>query len=131
MAIAMTPTIRSFRAADRPAVRALACDTAERGEPVERFYPDRDVFADLLTRYYTDWEPASLWVAEQDGEVVGYLTGCLDTRRYRRVMAWRVVPAAILRGVFRGLLFRPETWRLAFAGIATERARGWRDPGAP
>ena len=90
-------TIRPYRQADRHAVRAIVCDTAERGGPVERFFHDREVFADLLTRYYTDWEPGSLWVAERDAWVVGYLTGCLDTRRYHRVMAWRIIPMAVLR----------------------------------
>ena len=73
--------IRVYRPDDRDAVRTVACDTADRGEPVEGFFRDREVFADLLTRYYTDWEPQSLWVAEAEGRVIGYLTGCLDTRR--------------------------------------------------
>ena len=105
-------------------VRAIACETAARGEPVECFFHDREVFADLLTRYYTEWEPQSLWVAERDGQVVGYLTGCLDTRRYHRVMRWRIIPAAALRGLLMGLLCRSETWRLVRAAIATWRLGG-------
>lgn len=123
----MSLAIRAYQQADRHAVRTIACDTAERGEPVERFFHDREVFADLLTRYYTDWEPEALWVAERDGQVVGYLTGCLDTRRYHRVMAWRIIPTAVLRGLLRGLLFRSETWRLARAAIATWRLGGLRN----
>ena len=118
------PTIRLYRPADRPAVRAIACETAERGEPVERFFPDREVFADLLTMYYTDWEPDALWVAEQDSRVMGYLTGCLDTRRYHRVMAARIIPRAAWLGLRRGALLHRETWRLAQAGLVTWRLGG-------
>ena len=37
--------IRAYRQADRHAVRAIACETAVRGEAVERFFHDREVFA--------------------------------------------------------------------------------------
>ena len=33
--------IRGFQAADREAVRAICCDTADRGRPIERFFSDR------------------------------------------------------------------------------------------
>lgn len=122
----MSLAIRAYRQADRHAVRRIACETAERGEPVERFFHDREVFADLVTRYYTDWEPEALWVAEHDGQVVGYLTGCLDPRRYRRVMLWRVIPAAVVRGVCRGVLCHSETWRLAYVAIKTWQMGGLR-----
>ena len=74
----MSLVIRAFRQADRQAVRALACETAARGEAVERFFHDREVFADLLTRYYMEWEPHALWIAEQDGAVVEGVTCGLD-----------------------------------------------------
>ena len=121
----MSLIIRAYHQVDRDAVRALACETAARGDPVERFFHDRVVFADLLTRYYTDWEPRSLWIAEQDGSVVGYLTGCLDTRRYRRLMAWRIIPAAVVRGLRRGALCHPETWRLLHGAVRTCRLVGF------
>ncbi len=31
---------------------------------------------------YMDLEPASLFVAEHDGTLVGYLTGCIDTEAF-------------------------------------------------
>jgi hypothetical protein len=43
----VTATIRPYRAGDREAVREIACDTALAGEPVELFFSDREVFADL------------------------------------------------------------------------------------
>ena len=118
--------IRRYEARDRSAVRQLACDTAARGEPVEQFFRDRDVFADVLLRYYMEWESSSLWVAEAGSDVVGYLTGCLDTRRYECVMRRSILPAAGLRALGRGVLCHRETWRLAWAGLRTLHLAGRR-----
>jgi GNAT superfamily N-acetyltransferase len=110
--------VRNYQATDRSAVREIACDTADIGEPVERFYHDRRVFADVLTRYYTDFEPGSLWVAECDGRVVGYLTGCLDTPRQERVTRKQIMPKVVASAIARGALLHVDAWRLlaAFAG---------------
>lgn len=119
--------IRPYEPRDRAAVRRICCETADSGKPVERFFHDREVFGDLLTRYYTDVEPESSWVVEEDGRVVGYLTGCLDTRRFLRVMIWRIVPAAVVRACGRGTLFQGMTrrllaanWRMALGGTASD-----------
>lgn len=110
--------IRNYEPADRAAVREIACDTADAGGPVERLFRDRETAADLLTRYYTDHEPQSLWIAECEGQVVGYLTGCLDTRRCERVTRRRVLPKTLSGAVLRWALWHTDTWRLlaAFAG---------------
>lgn len=118
--------VRPYRPDDRAALRRLACDTADRGEPVERFFRDREVFADLLTHYYVEYEPQSLWVAESDGEVVGYLTGCLDSRRYARLMRWPITPCAVVKAIGRGALWQPESWRLCWSGLQTGLRGGWR-----
>jgi ribosomal protein S18 acetylase RimI-like enzyme len=100
--------IRPYEPRDRGAVRAICCDTADRGEPVENFFPDREVFADLLTAYYTDYEPESGWVGDRGGEVVGYLTGCVDTRRFIRVMAFSIAPRILIKGIRREVLKYPQ-----------------------
>jgi len=122
-------TIRHYEPRDRPAVRQIACDTADRGEPAS-FFSDREVFADILTRYYTDFEPQSLWVADHAGQSVGYLSGCLDDHRYQRVMAWSVVPAAVGRVIARGALAHRETWRLLEALVRTWRSGEFHQPAA-
>ena len=108
MSEAVPLQIRPFEPRDREAVRTICCDTADRGEPVENFFPDREVFADLLTAYYTDYEPESGWVGEQAGQVVGYLTGCLDTRRFIRVMAFSLVPRLVIKGIRREVMKYPQ-----------------------
>lgn len=106
--------IRPYQSADRPAVRRICCDTADAGRPVEAFFSDRELFADLLTRYYTDFEPQSLWVAAPAGRAAGYLAGTMDTRRAQRIMARRVWPAAVGRALCRGALGNVALWRLAW-----------------
>lgn len=90
--------IRRYEPRDRAALREIACETADVA------FPDREILADLLTRYYTDIAPQHSWVAEDAGHIVGYLTGCLDTRRYLRAMATRIVPAALCKALARGRL---------------------------
>lgn len=118
--------VRAYLPPDRPALRGLACDTANRGRPVETFFPDREVFADLITRYYTEYEPKATWIAEAGGRLVGYLTGCLDTHRYWRIMARRVIPQTVGKAILRGTFASRRTWRLIGAGIETSLRGGWR-----
>jgi GNAT superfamily N-acetyltransferase len=118
--------IRLYQPADRQAVWGIACDTADHGNPVENFFPDRNVVAEMLMRYYTDYEPQALWVAEYESKVVGYLSGCLDSRRYSRVMAWRILPGACARAILRGLLWRRETFNIFKAAIRSLLRAGLR-----
>jgi len=101
--------IRPYEPRDRESVRSICCDTADGGEPVENFFPDREVFADLLTSYYTDYEPESCWVGDSGGKVVGYVTGCLGTRRFSRVMAFAVAPRLVVKVFRREVLKYPQS----------------------
>ena len=47
--------VRPFEPRDRQAVRVICCDSADRGKPIEDLFPDRDLAADVLTAYYTDY----------------------------------------------------------------------------
>lgn len=67
--------IRRYEPRDRKAVRWLCCETGFLGKPIDPVFEDREIFADYLTRYYTDIEPESSFVLELDGEVKGYLLG--------------------------------------------------------
>lgn len=116
--------IRKYRPQDREAVREISWNTADKGRTVDLYFHDHEAVADFLTRYYTDWEPQALWVAECEGAVVGYLTGCLNTRHCDRVIARKVVPAAVFGAIRRGALWRAETWRLLAAFARTALAGG-------
>jgi RimJ/RimL family protein N-acetyltransferase len=109
--------IRPYEPRDRADVRRICADTADAGKPVESFFPDREVIADLVTRYYTDFEPQSSWVVDKGDGVVGYLTGCLDTKRFMRTMIWRIVPKLLFKALVRGVFWHPQTLRLVRANF--------------
>lgn len=67
--------IRSYHATDRARVRELCCETGFLGQDIGPIFEDRELFSDYLTRYYTDIEPESSFVLEQDGVIKGYLLG--------------------------------------------------------
>jgi len=94
--------IRAYRPTDRDAIRRIAFETGYMGESIAWLWRDRESFADLITRYYTDEEPESIFVAEGAGGVLGYLTGCVESARVRGAAL-----REIRRLIARGALFAP------------------------
>ena len=105
--------VRPYEADDRDAVRHICFDTGYMGESASWCWRDAESFADLWSSYYTDREPESAWVAERDGEVVGYLLGCRDSAN-----AGSPIDAIRRHLLRRALLFRPGSapvlWRSGF-----------------
>ena len=104
--------IRPYKKEDREALRTLCCNVADRGGAIENFFPDRNVAADLLTKYYTDYEPQSTFVAFCDERMVGYINGCMDNRRYGLVMFWLLMPALLVKAFKHGIFFHSEIHQL-------------------
>jgi GNAT superfamily N-acetyltransferase len=102
--------VRPYRPADREALRRLAVETAEIGGPSEGIWGDREALADFLTDYYLSDEPGSAWVAERGGQVLGYVSGCLDTRRFLRRMSLWWGPRGFTRALGRGF-WRKDFWK--------------------
>jgi ribosomal protein S18 acetylase RimI-like enzyme len=113
--------VRPYRPDDRAAVRRVAFLTGYMGEPIDWQWRHAESFCDLITTWYTDREPESLFVAEGRGQVVGYLTGCVESRRAR---GWTAAQAA--RWLRRGALLRPGVagflWR-SILDLARDRGR--------
>ncbi len=108
--------VRFYRPSDRAALRRICADTGCLGTPIDPLFEDRELFADYLTRYYTDREPESTLVCEVDGEMLGYLTGCRRTRAYAFFRMWNNL-ALFGVGMFR-YFFRPY-------GAATRQYVRW------
>jgi ribosomal protein S18 acetylase RimI-like enzyme len=102
--------IRPYEPRDREAVREICLSTAYGGGGDGVIEPR--LFVDLMIRAYTDFPAGSVWVAELEERVVGYLAGAFDEHRLHRVQVWRVVPSAVAGALVRGLLWRRELWRL-------------------
>jgi ribosomal protein S18 acetylase RimI-like enzyme len=115
-------TIRSYRPSDRAAVRQLCCETGFLGEPIDPVYSDREMFADFLTTYYTDWEPESSFVVESDGQICGYLLGSRKPLLNQLYAFWQNV------SLFCKVLFRyPRYNERSRRFIRWTVTNGWRE----
>jgi ribosomal protein S18 acetylase RimI-like enzyme len=120
-------TIRKFQPSDRAAVRRLCCETGFLGNPIDPVFEDRELFADFLTGYYTDWEPESAFVLEVGGEVRGYLLG---SRKPMRQQLYNIYQNAglFLRGIFHYPRYNEASRRFVHWIVCN----GWREvPAAP
>ncbi len=108
--------IRPYETADRAGVRRVCYLTGFMGEPAAWMWRDSESFADMFTGYWTDREPESASVAVLDGEVVGYLLGCRDSRK-----VWNTGKQFVHHAFGRGMAFRPGTagifWRMMSDGV--------------
>jgi GNAT superfamily N-acetyltransferase len=105
-------TVRQFCAGDRDSVRRIALSTAFMGGPSSVFFDGDEFFADILTLYFTDFEPESSFVAVRDGVVIGYLVGARDTARMDKVVYGRIFWTLFLRALTAGIIFRRKNLRL-------------------
>ncbi|MFZ4116212.1 MAG: GNAT family acetyltransferase [Chthoniobacterales bacterium] len=76
--------IRRYQKSDRARVRELCCETGFLGRDIAPVFEDRELFADYLTRYYTDVEPESSFVLEHHGMIKGYLLGSCHPLRQQK-----------------------------------------------
>ncbi|MEU4417072.1 GNAT family N-acetyltransferase [Nocardia salmonicida] len=70
--------VRGFKDSDRAELRLLF-GRAGQGSPTESLWGHTDSEAAVYLDPYMESEPESLFVAEEGGELVGYLTGCVST----------------------------------------------------
>ncbi len=54
--------IRKYEEKDRGSIREICCDTGFLGNPIDRIFKDRELFADLFASLYLDLEPVQPWV---------------------------------------------------------------------
>ncbi len=100
--------IRPYQPTDRAAVFQLCGDNAFFGEPLEKFFDARQLYLDYFALYYTDIVGKYLWVAEENGSILGYIMGCPDTYLYGR---WLMQHIKVLKRKFFTLQYRGLTPR--------------------
>ncbi len=100
--------IRNYQPEDRGAVRYICSETGFLGDPQEIIVEDREAFADLWSMYWTDWEPYSVFVAEREGRVVGYILGCLDSERQERISKKEIALPLLRKALIRGFFIKPK-----------------------
>lgn len=97
--------IRGYQKEDRNAIREISIESSIFGEYRNAVFDD-EVLADLLTAYFTDYEPVSCFVAEKKEYVMGYILGTKDVRKMRNVLKRKVIPGVVKDLSGKGQLFR-------------------------
>ncbi len=108
--------IRRLEKKDIPTLRKLAADTAYFGSACENFFPDREFLSVLIMDYYLFFEPEHTWVADDNGEAVGYLSAGFDESSYAKYML-RYMPKYFLRFLIKGGLFDKRTIKLIWYNL--------------
>jgi ribosomal protein S18 acetylase RimI-like enzyme len=73
--------IRKYKPSDRKQVEYIHFETGFLGNSMSRFLSGRKIWNNAI-KYYLEKEPESIFVAEDDGKVIGYLLGCLDDSKH-------------------------------------------------
>jgi len=108
--------IRKCEQHDLPGISEVCCRCGYGGEDIRLSgcFEDRKLFAMLFSLYYARYERPTCFVAVPSAEpqqVVGYILGCLDTNRYEKEFARRMVPRIAARVVFVTSWRYPQTLR--------------------
>ncbi|OJX37949.1 MAG: hypothetical protein BGO78_07860 [Chloroflexi bacterium 44-23] len=103
-------SIRPFEAKDRASLMNIAADTAFFGEPIEKYLDDRRIFQDYFYAYYTDFEAEHAWVAIAGQKVVGFLTGCFDSKVQISITRRKLLPKVLLRLFSGRYMLGIKTW---------------------
>jgi ribosomal protein S18 acetylase RimI-like enzyme len=98
--------IRPLRPTDEARLGEIAYLTGFFGASAERYFPDRQLFADLWVRAYFRLPESVGFVAQGDGEVIGYIVGSVDEGAYRQALG-RVVVDTVLPGLLTRRYRRP------------------------
>lgn len=117
--------IRGFTEADRAELKTLAIDVGE-GSPTASLWGHTESEIAVYLEPYMDHAPQSLFVAVDDGRLVGYLAGCVDTTAFPSEEAR--MDAAIRK--YRLILRRKPAAFFARATVDTLSAKLRRQPTA-
>src|SRR5262245_33218390 len=109
----MNSLVRPYEAEDRAAVRKIFLATADAGRPLGDAFPNPELLADLWTEPYLRYAPETVWVAEVDGQVAGYLMATFDEHTFHQRLKQHI-PAQLWRAVEQGILWHRSLWRLAW-----------------
>src|SRR5512142_103929 len=107
----MASFVRPFEKKDRDALLQIGADTAFFGMPIERYMEDRRIFMDAFYAAYTDYESRYGWIAAEGDRVLGFLTGCIDTRAHDHLVVQKVIPQVAWRVLRRYYHMGPAAWR--------------------
>jgi GNAT superfamily N-acetyltransferase len=104
------------------------------GRPADAFFSGKPFLQDALTAYFTDYEPESCFIAEEAGQVRGYLLGTVDISRMSGEFRKKIAPRLVGEFFLGGIAFNRKNARLFFnlaASFFKGEFREERFPGYP
>ncbi len=95
--------IRPYSKEDRQAVRDIAYETAFLGDSANIYFDGKEVLADILTLYFTDYQHESCWAAVVNNEVIGYLLGSKAN-----FLNWEIILKLFFKAVRSNVFFKAK-----------------------
>lgn len=113
----------------RKMVRDCVYETGYGGKSAKIYFEDRALFADMITLYYTDYEPESGFVPLVDGKPGGYLLGAVDTEKYTTVMKKEIIPRMLKKMIIGKYNMGPGVRKNLYLSILSQmRGEGCEPP---
>lgn len=107
--------IRKYRKTDRNALRKISYETSFL-EKADELFDEPQILADALTLYFTDTEPESCFVAQQNNLIIGYIIGAKNESKMSQIAWLKIYPFLVWRAMVTGIFFKAKTLRF-LAGV--------------
>ena len=120
--------VRKYKKEDRPFVRRIVYDTAAIGESAEFFFEDREILADFLSKYFTDYEPQSCFVAVSNEKIIGYLFGAKDSTPMKVIYTLWIFPQVFVKSIIRGTFLKKKNFIFLFLSFFALLRGGYNTP---
>ena len=120
--------VRKYEEKDRPFVREIACATAFIGKDAGAFFEDREILADTLTTYFTDYEPESCFVAESQGDIIGYIIGAKDEATLNKTQGTKIAKQLFIKALTSRVLLRNKNTFFLFRCLLSLLKGEFRQP---
>jgi len=120
--------IRKFQAKDKPAVRQIVYDTALMGESAELFFQGQEVISDAFSLYFTDYEPEACFVAEDNGQIVGYLIGTRKKVSAEAIFNGRIALSLFIKALKSGIFLKKRNLIFIYSCLKDFLINGIKTP---
>jgi GNAT superfamily N-acetyltransferase len=120
--------IRKFQFKDRAAVRQIVHDTALMGESAALFFQGQEVISDVFSLYFTDNEPGSCFVAEVNGQIVGYLIGAKNKIAAETILNRQIILPLFIKALKSGVFLKIRNLIFIFSCLKDLLINGIKTP---
>lgn len=99
--------IRHYQIRDKKALREISLETMFLGK-YRNFLFNDEILADYLTKYFTDYEPTSCFVATKKNQIIGYVMGSQEIKRMHKIVKFKIAPHLAGKVLLAGHLWQKD-----------------------